>query len=110
MALVVRQRASYAETIVRVMREESLPCNIEARIEANDIPANRAALKLFAILEELSREQSASRQQRADGPAAAVPRISELGDLIKSEYFRLRDEDLSELRYALRCRVFPSVG
>jgi ATP-dependent helicase/DNAse subunit B len=97
MALVVRQRASYAETIVRVMREESLPCNIEARIEANDIPANRAALKLFAILEELSREQSASRQQRADGPAAAVPRISELGDLIKSEYFRLRDEDLSEL-------------
>ena len=44
-ALVVRQRASYAETIARVMREESLPCNIESRVDANDIPANRAALK-----------------------------------------------------------------
>ena len=38
-ALVVRQRASYAETINRVMREELLPCNLESAIEANDIPA-----------------------------------------------------------------------
>ena len=50
-ALVVRQRASYAETIARVMREEALPCNLERRIEANDIPGLRAALKLFVILE-----------------------------------------------------------
>ena len=50
-ALVVRQLASYAETIARVMREESLPCNLESRIEAGEIPGLRAALKLFAILD-----------------------------------------------------------
>jgi ATP-dependent helicase/DNAse subunit B len=84
-ALVVRQRASYAETIARVMREESLPCNLESRVEANDIPANRAALKLFAILENLSREEEAK------------PRTSELADLIKSKYFRLNEKDISRL-------------
>jgi RecB family exonuclease len=67
------------------MREESLPCNLESRIEANDIPANRAALKLFAILADLSRDEM------------AAPRISELADLIKSEYFRLNEKDLSAL-------------
>lgn len=84
-ALVVRQRASYAETIARVMREESLPCNLEARVDANDIPATRAALKLFAILEESSRE------------GASAPRVAELADLIKSEYFRLNEKDLMTL-------------
>ena len=82
---MVRQRASYAETIARVMREESLPCNLEARVDCNDIPANRAALKLFAILEEISRDE------------AAAPRVSELADLIKSEYFRLNEKDLKAL-------------
>ena len=84
-AVVVRQRAAYAETIGRVMREESLPCNLESRIDANDIPANRAALKLFAILETLSRDESTN------------PRTSELADLIKSEYFRLNHDDLIAL-------------
>jgi len=84
-ALVVRQRAAYAETIARVMREESLPCNLESRIEANDIPANRAALKLFSILEALARDDAAS------------PRTTELADLIKSEYFRLSSEELANL-------------
>ncbi|HLN99006.1 MAG TPA: PD-(D/E)XK nuclease family protein, partial [Pyrinomonadaceae bacterium] len=83
-ALVVRQRAAYAETIARVMNEESLPCNIELRIEANDIPANRAVLKLFAILEQISREE-------------AAPRVSDLADLIKSEYFRLNVKELAAL-------------
>ena len=46
--LVVRQRAAYSETIARVLREESLPCNLETRVDVNDIPALRAALKLFA--------------------------------------------------------------
>ncbi len=108
-ALVVRQRASYAETIARVMREESLPCNLEVRIEANDIPANRAALKLFAILEEMSRDETAAAWKDHASEQAneqtneqsrehrATPRISELADLIKSEYFRLSDEDLREL-------------
>jgi ATP-dependent helicase/DNAse subunit B len=84
-ALVVRQRASYAETIARVMREEALPVNLEWRVEANNIPGLRAALKLFAILEKLSTEET------------AVPRISDLADLIKSEYFRLNDNDLKTL-------------
>jgi ATP-dependent helicase/DNAse subunit B len=82
--LVVRQRASYAETIARVMREESLPCNLEARFAVNDIPANRAALKLFTILEQFARE-------------SGTPRTSELADLIKSEYFRLNEEELTTL-------------
>ena len=84
-ALVVRQRASYSETIARVMREESLPCNLEMRIEANDVPGNRAALKLLAILEQLSQEES------------AAPKISQLADLVKSEYFRLNEDDLGAL-------------
>ena len=84
-ALVVRQRAAYAETIARVMREESLPCNLELRVEAGDIPANRAALKLLAIVEELSREEE------------AAPRTSDLADMIKSEYFRLTDEEVERL-------------
>ncbi len=85
LALVVRQRAAYAETITRVMREESIPCNLELPVAASDIPANRAALKLFAILEQLAREES------------VPPRTSELADLIKSEYFRLSDHDLGML-------------
>ena len=84
-ALVVRQRASYSETIARVMREESLPCDLEMRIEANDVPGNRAALKLLAILEQLSREES------------TAPKISQLADLVKSEYFRLNEDDLGAL-------------
>ncbi len=84
-ALVVRQRASYSETITRVMREESLPCNLEMRVEATNVPAIRAALKLLAILEQLSREES------------AAPKISQLADLVKSEYFRLNEDDLAAL-------------
>jgi ATP-dependent helicase/DNAse subunit B len=84
-ALVVRQRAAYAETISRVMREESLPCNLATRTEVTDIPANRAAIKLFAILEQLSRDET------------ATPRTSEIADLIKSEYFRLGAEELKLL-------------
>ena len=84
-ALVVRQRAAYAETIARVMREELLPCNLEARVDTVSIPANRAVLKLLAILEQLSRDET------------AAPRISDLADLIKSEYFRLTDKDLAAL-------------
>ena len=85
MALVVRQRAAYGETIARVMREESLPCNIESRIEAVDIPANRAALKVFAILEQMSGDEN------------NAPRVSQFADLIKSEYFRLNEKDVARL-------------
>lgn len=83
-ALVVRQRDAYAQTITRVMREESVPCNLERRIDAVDVPATRAALKLLELLEQ---------------PANAAPafRIYELADLIKSEYFRLSDDELAKL-------------
>ena len=84
-ALVVRQRAAYAETIARVMREELLPCNLEFPVAANDIPSLRAAIKLLDILETLSRDEG------------GAPKLSQLADLIKSEYFRLSDEDLQAL-------------
>jgi len=75
------------------MHEEALPCNLEWRIDANDIPGLRAALKLFAILEQLSTD---------DSPA---PKISDLADLIKSECFRLNDQDSQLAFFALRCRI-----
>jgi len=84
-AVVVRERAAYANTIARVLREESVPCNLELRIDSSDVPANRAALKLVALLEGVSTED----------PAAT--RIAELADLIKSEYFRLEDAELQVL-------------
>jgi ATP-dependent helicase/DNAse subunit B len=84
-AVVVRERAAYANTIARVLREESVPCNLELRIDSGDVPANRAALKLIALLEAIASED----------PAAM--RIAELADLIKSEYFRLEDEELQVL-------------
>jgi RecB family exonuclease/superfamily I DNA/RNA helicase len=82
-ALVVRKRGPYAYTIARVLVEESLPCNLELRIDAGDVPANRAALKLLTLLEGLTTD--------SDEPTT---RISELADLIKSEYFRLSDAEL----------------
>jgi ATP-dependent helicase/DNAse subunit B len=81
-ALVVRERSRYAYTIARVLHEESLPCNLELRIDAGDVPANRAALKLLTLLEGLTLEED------------QATRISELADLIKSEYFRLSDAEL----------------
>ena len=84
-ALVVRQRATYGPTITRVMLEESLPCNLELRIDAGDVPANRAALKLLSLLEGLSSEES------------QTTRIAEVADLIKSEYFRLSDAEMRVL-------------
>lgn len=82
-ALVVRERSRYGNTIARVLAEESLPCNLELRIDSGDVPANRAALKLLTLLEGLTADQ--------EEPAT---RISELADLIKSEYFRLSDAEL----------------
>jgi len=83
-ALVVRQRASYAEIISRVMAEEGVPRNLSSRLEAGSVPANRAALKLLAILE----------QQSGEDP---VTRISDLADLVKSEYFCLSRETIDRL-------------
>jgi ATP-dependent helicase/DNAse subunit B len=84
-ALVVRERASYAETVTRVMREESLPCSLDRRITLDEIPATRAALKLLGILDELARDDS------------NVLKMPQLADHIKSGYFRLPQEELDAL-------------
>lgn len=84
-ALIVRERASYAETIARVMRDEAIPCDLERRINVSDIPSVRAARKLFEMLETIS---------QADKPDL---RVCDLADLIKSEYFRIDDEELEQL-------------
>jgi ATP-dependent helicase/DNAse subunit B len=84
-ALVVRQRDAYSKMISRVMREESVPCKLELRVDVDEVPATRAALKLFALLEEPTTEHFPTF------------RTSDLADLIKSEYFRLNDEALSTL-------------
>lgn len=84
-ALVVRERAAYAETITRVMCEESLPCNLDRRITVAEIPATRAVLKLLGILDELSRDES------------SVLKMPQLADQIKSGYFRLDQEELDAL-------------
>ena len=39
----------------RVMREESLPCNLDRRLTVAEIPASARALKLLSILDELAR-------------------------------------------------------
>jgi ATP-dependent helicase/nuclease subunit B len=84
-ALVVRERTAYAETITRVMREESLPCSLDRRLTVAEIPATRAALKLLSILDELARDES------------NVLKMPQLADQIKSGYFRLPQEELDEL-------------
>ena len=84
-ALVVRQRDAYAKTIARVMREEGIPCKLESRIDVVDVPATRAALKLLELLET---------PLTSDSPAF---RVADVADLIKSEYFRLSDDEVKKL-------------
>jgi ATP-dependent helicase/DNAse subunit B len=84
-ALVVRERAAYAETILRVCAAESIPCNLERRIEANQIPCMRACAKLFQILREHAREHVIN------------PKATELAHLVKTDYFRVSREDLQIL-------------
>ncbi|HEY0346889.1 MAG TPA: hypothetical protein VGC60_01920, partial [Pyrinomonadaceae bacterium] len=83
-ALVVRERASYADTIVRVFADESIPCNLERRVEAKDVPAVRACGKLFLLLKE---SQESARN----------PRETDLAHLIKTDYFRPAQANLDEL-------------
>lgn len=85
-AVVVRDRASYEETIARVFREERIPCALGNRIALTEVPAVRAALKLFEMLLELSRDD------------ASTVKMSDLADLVKSGYFRLSETELDLLR------------
>jgi ATP-dependent helicase/DNAse subunit B len=84
-ALVVRQQAAYADTILRVCADESIPTNLERRIEAVDIPAVRACGKLFQLLRDTVREHVRN------------PKASEIAHLIKTEYFRVSSAGLPEL-------------
>ena len=84
-AVVVRERSAYAETILRVCADESIPCNLERRVEAQQIPAVRACGKLFQLLKETSREDFKN------------PRASDLAHLIKTGYFSLSKENLTAL-------------
>ena len=85
MALVVRERAAYADLILRVFAAESVPCNLERRVAANDIPCIRATAKLFQILKDPEREHVIN------------PKASDLAHLIKTDYFRISEAQLPEL-------------
>lgn len=84
-ALVVRERAAYAETILRVCANESIPCNLERRVAALDVPALRACAKLFEVLKEPSADNSHN------------PKCSQIAHLIKTGYFRVSRADLDAL-------------
>ncbi|HEX3227551.1 MAG TPA: hypothetical protein VHQ95_01220, partial [Pyrinomonadaceae bacterium] len=83
-ALVVRERAAYADTIARVFAAESIPCNLDRRVEATEVPAVRACGKLFQLLKD---------------PHDQVknPKASDVAHLIKTDYFRASDQNLEEL-------------
>ena len=85
-AIVVRELAAYSDTIARILKEESIPCALNRRIPLADVPAARAAVKLFELLIELSRE------------ALETAKVSPVADLIKSGYFRLSEAELELLR------------
>jgi len=84
-ALVVRERSAYADTILRVCADESIPCNLERRVEAIHVPAVRACGKLFALLKEPAREDFRN------------PKASDIAHLLKTDYFRVSPEDLLAL-------------
>jgi ATP-dependent helicase/DNAse subunit B len=85
-ALVVRELSAYAETIVRVFEEESIPCSLRRRIQLPEVPAARAAVKLFELLTELNRED------------AGIVKVNGVAGLIKSGYFRLSEAELDDVR------------
>lgn len=84
-ALVVRERAAYADTILRVCDDESIPANLERRVECVDTPAMRACGKLFELLKEATREHIRN------------PKTNELAHLVKTGYFRVAAGALPEL-------------
>ncbi|PYS79867.1 MAG: hypothetical protein DMF70_12280 [Acidobacteria bacterium] len=83
--LVVRERSAYADTILRVCAGESIPCNLERRVEAVHVPAVRACGKLFQLLKEPAREDFRN------------PKAGDIAHLLKTDYFRVSPEDLAAL-------------
>ncbi len=84
-ALVVRERAAYVDTILRVCADESIPANLERRVEAVETPAMRACGKLFQLLKDTTREHIRN------------PKASDLAHLVKTGYFRASANALPEL-------------
>jgi ATP-dependent helicase/DNAse subunit B len=84
-ALVVRELASYSELVTRVFEEEGISCSLERRLQLTEVPAVRAALKLFELLTKQTRERGSVKS-------------GELADLVKSGYFRLSEDELAGLR------------
>ena len=84
-ALVVRQLASYAELIGRVFEEEAIVCSLDRRVQLGDVPAVRAALKLFELLMDQARQ------------GAGSVKVGDLADVIKSGYFGLSESELAGL-------------
>ncbi len=82
-ALVVRQRAAYSDAIARIFEDEAIPCAIERRSALVEVPAVRAALKMFQLLRQMGEAGSA--------------KIGDLADLLKSEYFRPAEADVAAL-------------
>src|SRR5262249_22727841 len=85
LALVVREVAAYAECILRVFENESVPCNLERRVPANEIPSVRASAKLFQILRSPEREH------------VVDPKANDFAHLVKTGYFRVSSDDIEKL-------------
>ena len=83
--LVVRERAAYADPILRVFETECVPCNLQQRVPANEIPSVRATAKLFQILKAPEREHIVD------------PKANEVAHLVKTGYFRISPADLEKL-------------
>lgn len=82
-AVVVRERTSYAKTIERVFREQSIPCTLSHRINANEIPAVRGLLKLFEIVRDLQTTHDIQ--------------VNRLTAVAKSGYLRLSRDEIETL-------------
>lgn len=96
--LVVRELASYADTIIRVFHEQSIPLALEQFAEAERVPAVRAALKLLDVFED-----------HAERPQHGL-KMTLLADLVKTGYFRLPSSDLDELRGVFRAHRASVAG
>jgi len=84
-AVVLRQYAPYEDEITRVFREEQISCNLNQRIDLTEVPAVRAAIKLFELLIALGGDPEALK-------------ATQIADLAKSGYFGLSENELAGLR------------
>lgn len=78
-ALVVRERAAYAKTIIRIFEDEGIPCNLSERKDVLSLPAVRACFMFFEVLMKWALEGADSLK------------VNDLATLMKSGYFRPSD-------------------